>query len=410
LHQLGLDQTGPAAQVIGGPARSEPPLFARPFLALLSVQFACGVSLSVFLLLPKILVARLHATPAYVGLVAAAFGLASVAVIPLVGARIDHARRVPMLAAACVVMIATSLGFLLVRDAGALAVILRGLQGTTWALIYSAGAALAAELAPPGRLAQTMGLWGSANLVTSAFSPALVEPMIDRAGPGAAYIAAAVAGLVGLGLTRLVPEPAPARASAARNIPLLVVLRRPSTLRMIVIVMLAGVAYGAMFTFHQPMALGLGIRNVRGFFIAYTAGALGVRLVMGPVMDRVGAYRMTALALGAYAAVVAAMSLLAPGRLTIFGGLFGVAHGVLFPSFMALVVASAAPEERGRLLTVWNGSFAAGSIVALPLGALAAQVGYPSVFIATGCATFAGLGVLLRWPPAPYRPAATATA
>jgi hypothetical protein len=77
---------------------------------------------------------------------------------------------------------------------------------------------------------------------------------------------------------------------------------------------------------------------------------------------------------------------------------------------MALVVASAAPEERGRLLTVWNGSFAAGSIVALPLGALAAQVGYPSVFIATGCATFAGLGVLLRWPPSPYQPAAIATA
>jgi MFS family permease len=119
-------------------------------------------------------------------------------------------------------------------------------------------------------------------------------------------------------------------------------------------------------------------------------------------MDRVGAYRMTALSLGTYAAVVTAMSQLAPGRLEIFGGLFGVAHGVFFPSFMALLVGSTAPEERGRLLTAWNGSFLAGSIMALPLGALAAAIGYPAVFIAAGLATFGGMAILLRWPPAPY--------
>ena len=396
----------------GGPPRQPAParLFGRPFLALLAVQFTCGVSMSVFLLLPKILVARLHATPAYVGLVTAVFGLAGVAVIPLVGARIDHARRVPMLAAACLLMIGTALGFLLVHKAGMLAVVLRGLQGAAWALVYCGGAALAAELAPPGRLAQTMGLWGSANLITSAISPAVIEPLIDLAGPSAAYAAAAMAGAVSLGLTRFISEPAPDHAAAARAIPLLVVLRRPATLRMILIVLLSGVAFGAMFTFHQPMALGLGIRHVRGFFIAYTAGALGVRLVLGPAMDRVGALRMTALALATYATVVAAMSLLQAGRLEVLGGLFGIAHGVFFPSFMALVVASTAPEERGRLLTVWNGSFIAGSIVALPLGALAAWVGYPAVFVATGFATFGGLGILLRWPPSPYQPAATTVA
>src|SRR4029077_3522445 len=114
---------------------------------------------------------------------------------------------------------------------------------------------------------------------------------------------------------------------------------------------------------------------------AYTAGALGVRLGSGWTMDRLGGIRMTAVALGTYALVVMGMSLLAPGRLEILGGLFGIAHGVFFPAFMALVVDSTAPEERGRLLSVWNGSFLAGSIVALPLGALAASIGYPSVFL-----------------------------
>jgi len=380
--------------------------FSRAFWALIGVQFALGVSLSVFLLLPKIMVARFGAAPSYVGLLQALFGLAGVAVIPIVGARIDHERRVPMLAAACLLMIVTSLGFLLVRSAGPLALVLRGSQGAVWALVYSAGAALASELAPPGRLAQTMGLWGSANLVTSAIAPAAVEPMIDRGGPWTAYLAAAVAGLVALGITRLVDETPPGSTAAARAIPLSGVLSRPSTLRMMLIVLIAGAAWGAMFTFHQPMALGLHMRNVRGFFIAYTAGALGVRLVMGRAMDRLGAFRMTAGALATYALVVMGMSLLRPGWLAIFGGLFGIAHGVLFPGFMALVVDSAAPEERGRLLSVWNGSFLAGSIVALPLGALAASVGYPPVFVAAGFATLGGLGILLRWPPVAYQPAA----
>jgi MFS family permease len=380
--------------------------FGRAFWALIGVQFTLGVSLSVFLLLPKILVARFGATPSYVGLQQALFGLAGVAMIPIVGSRIDRARRVPMLAAACILMIVTSLGFLLVQSANALALLLRGSQGAVWALVYSAGAALAAELAPPGRLAQTMGLWGSANLVTSAISPAVVEPLVDHGGPSTAYLLAAVAGLVALGMTRLVAETPPQRTAAARAIPLARVLGRPSTLRMMLIVVIAGAAWGAMFTFHQPMALGLGIRNVRGFFIAYTAGALGVRLVMGRAMDRLGAFRMTAAALGTYALVVMAMSLLGPGRLEILGGLFGIAHGVFFPAFMALVVDSTAPEERGRLLSVWNGSFLAGSIVALPLGALAASIGYRAVFVAAGFATLGGLGILLRWPPVTYQAAA----
>lgn len=380
--------------------------FPRAFWALIGVQFTLGISLSVFLLLPKIMVARFGAAPSYIGLLQALFGLAGVAMIPVVGARIDHERRVPLLAAACLLMIVTSLGFLLVRSAGIGALVLRGAQGAVWALVYSAGAALAAELAPPRRLAQTMGLWGSANLVTSAIAPAAVEPVIDRGGPWMAYLAAAAAGLCALAITRLVVEIPPESTAAARAIPLSRVLARPSTLRMMLIVVIAGAAWGVMFTFHQPMALGLHIRSVRGFFIAYTAGALGVRLVMGRAMERLGALRMTALSLAMYALVVMGMSLLRPGWLAIFGGLFGIAHGVLFPAFMALVVDSAAPEERGRLLSVWNGSFLAGSILALPLGALAAAVGYPPVFVAAGFAALAGVGILLRWPPASYQAAA----
>ncbi|HET6279337.1 MAG TPA: MFS transporter, partial [Polyangia bacterium] len=300
-------------------------LFTPAFVALLTLQFACGLSLSVFFLLPKILVSRLHAGPFEVGLVSGSFGLAAVAVIPLVAWRIDHVRRVPMLRAATVILIVTSLGFLLVQRAGILAVALRGAQGVAWALVYCAGSALVSEMAPRERLAQTIGVWGSANLVTSAIAPAFAEPMIDYLGPASAFLMAAVAAAIGLGFTRRIQETR--RGTSGLHVRgILTVLRRPSTMRMLLVLVIAGIAYGAMFTFHQPMALQLGITSVRGFFIWYTLGALGVRLGLGGMIDRVGPLRMSIVALVGYTIVVVGMRNLDGGTLSLYGGLFGVAH------------------------------------------------------------------------------------
>ena len=374
-------------------------LFTPAFLSLLAVQFACGVSLSVFFLLPKILVSRLGAGPFEVGLVSGSFGIAAVAVIPIIAWRIDHVRRMPLLIAAAAILVATSLAFLLVRRAGLAAVGLRGLQGVAWALVYCAGSALVSEMAPRERLAQTIGVWGSANLITSAIAPALAEPLIDNLGPPAAYLLAAASAAVALLFSRRIQETRPQGSGLHQLGGVGAVLRRPSTLRMMAVLVIAGIAYGAMFTFHQPMALQLGIKSVRGFFIWYTVGALAVRLGMGGAIDRIGPLRMSIAALIGYTIVVVGMRNLDEGTLSLYGGLFGVAHGVFFPAHMALIVSTANPGERGRILTFANGGFIAGTSAVLPLGAVASWLGYPGVFTAAGLATLIAVGILIRWPP-----------
>jgi hypothetical protein len=162
---------------------------------------------------------------------------------------------------------------------------------------------------------------------------------------------------------------------------------------------IAGIAYGAMFTFHQPMALKLGITSVRGFFIWYTLGALGVRLGLGGMIDRVGPLRMSIAALLGYTIVVVGMRNLDAGTLSLYGGLFGVAHGVFFPAHMALIVSTANPTECGRILTFANGGFIAGTSAVLPLGLVAERIGYPGVYTAAGLATLIAVGILIRWPP-----------
>jgi MFS family permease len=371
-----------------------------PFATLLAIQFAFGVAFSTFLMLPKILATQLGAGPSGIGVVNAMFALAGVAAVPFVGARVDRPGRPRLMARGSLLMATATLGFVAVDHVGLLAVALRAAQGVAYAVVFVSGAALAADLSPPDRMGRTMGLFGSANLITNALAPAIAEPLFDHVGAGAVYALAATTSLVAFALARRLVEPTLAHGDG-RKAPLAVVLRRGRALRIIAVIGLTGVALGAMFSFNQPMALALGVRRLRDFFIAYTAAVLLVRFALGNVVDRVGPQRATVGALALYSLVVFSMRFL--GTSALFGlaplGLaFGVAHGFFFPAAMSLSVAGLPPAERGRMLALANGAFIGGTALVLPLGVLAAHAGYPAVFALCAACTLGAAALLARWP------------
>jgi predicted MFS family arabinose efflux permease len=365
------------------------------FGLLLALQFAFGIAASTFLLLPKILAVYMHAGPGGIGVVSAVSAFAGVASVPFLGARVDRAGRPRLLAFASLLMTATALAFAAVDRVGALAVGLRALQGIAATIVVVVSAALAADLAPPGAMARTLAIHGSAGLVTNAVAPLLAEPLIDRFGPRAGYVVAAVGALAALALSRrLVEKPHPADATSA--VGLGPVARRGRAQRLMAVFALVGIAWGTMFTFSQPFALALGIQEVRGFFVAYTAAVLVVRFLLRDLIDRVGPERATVGGLGLYAVIVFSMRFLGMGPLTlsVMGGLYGVAHGMLFPAMLALGVAGLPRVERGRMLTLAHGAFIGGTALVAPLGPLAAHVGYPMVFAVAASGALAGVALV----------------
>jgi MFS family permease len=366
---------------------------------LLALQFAFGIAYSTFLLLPKIVAVYMHAGAGGIGAVNAVCACAGVLAVPFVGARIDRVGRPRLLAGGSLLMAATALSFVAVDHVGLLAMALRALQGVAYTLVVVASAAVAADLAPPGAMARTLAIHGSAGLVTNAVAPLLAEPLIDRFGPRAGYALAAVGALAAVALSRrLVEQPHAAGATGA--VGLGAVARRGHAQRVMIVVGLVGIAWGTMFTFSQPFALALGIQRVRGYFVAYTASVLVVRFLLRDLIDRVGAQRATVNGLGLYTVIVFSMRFLGAGPLTlpVMGGLYGVAHGILFPVLMALGVADLPRFERGRMLTLANGAFLAGTALVAPLGPLAARVGYPTVFTVAASCTLAGAALLARRP------------
>ncbi|MEP7050678.1 MAG: MFS transporter [Pseudomonadota bacterium] len=390
-----------AASVEGEPQA----LLTRPFLLMLSIQFCFGLSYSSFFLLPKYLTRQFHAGAAVIGAVAATALLAGVLAVPLIGALIDRGSRRRIIGLGAIVNALSACGFALVPSISFSLYALRAIHGVSYALVFNAIVTWAADLSPPKKLSQAIGLAGAASLLANAVAPAGGEYIADHYGWAGVFLAGGGAALVAAVLALGIREPRAvggARA-AAQLTPLHVEHGRraedgkhagPPALRIVLAPVRAGAfvcsfavgsAFGVMFTFTQPYALLLGADKVSNFFVGYTACAMGVRLLLGSVADRVGRRPIVFVALGLYGLVACVTSQLHPHLLFPIGALLGCAHGLIYPALNALAVEGVTRARRGAVMTYFLGCFNAGfAFWVLAMGVIAKAYGYPVLFVATG--------------------------
>jgi predicted MFS family arabinose efflux permease len=373
-----------------------PRLLTRSFSSLLVAQACFGYAFSSFFLLPKYLVVALGAGPREIGLVVSAHGLAVVALLPLMGSLVDRLGRRDFLTGGGLVMAGACFGFAYVDSVGPLIYALRVVQALAFAMAFAAGAALAVDEAPPERVGQAIGVFGLTFLSMNFVAPAVVEEVAGRAGWPTAFATAGAGALLCAVLSRRVHESRPRPDGDERIAGLWEVARRPSQLRILVVIALVGAAMCAVFAFHQPYAIELGIEQVRSFFMAYAAMGVTVRVGFGHLMDRWGNRRVAILALTLYVLVMLACLDLHSVGLPLIGAGLGVAHGAFYPAFNAVAVATAGSNERGKVMALFQASFHVGfSGGAFALGVLAEAEGYPAVFQAGAACLSVALLLLL---------------
>ncbi|MCG8587919.1 MAG: MFS transporter [Proteobacteria bacterium] len=383
---------------------TSPRLFTSRFLVLMGAQLSFGYAFSGFFLLPKFLAGELDVGPAVIGRVMGAYGFTNVLSTLLMGVLVDRYGRRIFMRTGAVLLLAASLPFAWVDSVGPLIYALRALQGVAVSMVFVAGTTLAVDHAPPARLGEALGFFGLTMLTMNAASPALVEWLSLRVGWSLAFVAVSAGAAVCLALSVWVREGrAPAspdgRAPGLREVAL-----RPRQLRIQAIIALAGTAFGALFTFHQPFAMELGVSRVTTFFAAYVAAAVTVRLGVGRFIDRVGRLAVATGALCLYAGASAAMVFLQELGLVAVGALFGLAHGLFYPAFNAVAVEGTRQDERGKVMALFNGFFNLGFAAgAFALGFVAEAYGYPQVFAVTCVATLGALVLLVTAPNDPER-------
>jgi MFS family permease len=368
----------------------EPRLFSRDFLLVLVLQLAFGFAFSIFFLLPKYVVTELGGGPSQVGYVGAIAVVMAVLASPLAGRLLDRGPRRPLILAGTAFSTLASFAFLGVSELGPYLYAVRALQGLSATLFFVATGTLVADLAPPARLGQALGLWGSASLIMNAAATLVAERIAHAYGWPSVFATAGVVNFVGLLLALSLRERARKVEPAAMLATAGAIIRE--RLPALWAGVAGGAAFGVMFTFAPPFALSLGEIHVSPLFTGYTVSALSIRLLFGNLADRIGRARVAAAALAFYTLVVASTAALATGWLFVLGLGFGLAHGAYYPSVNALALENASHRQRGTISGYFNAAFNGGVLlVTFCFGHVAQAYGYPSIFLlvalitATGC-------------------------
>jgi MFS family permease len=370
--------------------------FPAALIRVLAVASSWGFAFSSFYLLPKFLHVELGASPAAIGFVVGLFGWTTVFTAPAAGALLD---RWPLRRSMIVGTLGTAIicfAFTTVKTVGPWLYGLRIALSAAHALVFTAIGVAVAGLAPSERLSQGLGFSGASMLVMNAISPAILEPIAERYGWPITFAVSGSMAMLSCVLAFSLPAPGSEPLVSRRSDALMTILARPLARDFATISALAGLAFGTMMTFEPPYALALGRAQVRGFFIAYAAGALAVRLLLGHLPDRLGRHRVAVASFAFYAAIVAATGIVPASALELVGLGFGVAHGLFYPSLNAIALAGSPPHERGRILALFTAAFYLGFAGPSLLGPLADRAGYAPVFWLIGATTAAGVALLAR--------------
>jgi MFS family permease len=394
---LAAPASAPDADPNSSPSAARIP---RQLGALLVAVIAFGFAHSSYFLLPKFLAVELHADASQIGLYSAVTWVANVVLVSFAGVWIDRRGRLPFAYFGAVVMALTCVGFLAVDSLGPLLFALRLAHGVAFTFFFIATQTLAADLAPPERLGQVLGYYGSGFVLTNAAAPAAAEWLAGRAGWEWVFTATAALAVLSVALLFFVREHATHHSDGSQVPGIGAALARPGFARVLGISSLAGVAFAAAFTFHQPFALSLGIARVSDFFVAYSLTAMVVRGPLGGFTDRAGRLRVTRVSLAAYALASLAMFWLGDIGLIPTGALFGLAHGLFYPSLNAVALEGAGSGVRAKVTGLFNGAFNVGfSGGSFALGYVALGLGYVPVYALAAVSSALALALVPRRTP-----------
>lgn len=368
-------------------------LASRNFVAVCVATFLYFGSF--YLLIPTLpqYVDFLGGTPGQIGLVMGAFSLAAVVVRPQLGRLADrHGRkRVMLFGAGFFTLLFPFYGLV---DGVLPLYFLRAVHGIAHAAFLAASAAYIADLAPPARRGEVIGVYGTASVVAMALFPAWGIAVIQRTGDFTLLftysVLTAAAAFVAVALAGEIPA-----AGGRPAVSLLAVGRRPAVLVPALALFAGATAYGTVVAFLPVFAPQRGLADFGIFFTVYAAATLASRVLAGRLSDRIGRRRVVLPFMALLAVGVFALPFLGSTLLLVFIGLsFGFGFGAFMPTLNALVVDKTPPPERGSALGFFTSFMDLGiSAGAVLLGLVGEGWGFSAMFTAAGIILILGMTV-----------------
>jgi len=240
-----------------------------------------------------------------------------------------------------------------------------------------------ADLVPPDRLNEGIGLFGTSGLIGIAVGPTLAEWSLHSGGFNGLFWASAMLATIALLVHLPLKEETSPTPSGQSVIGFFQILRQPRHTRVALLAALFGVGVSTTGNFIAPLCNERNLDLVTPFFVSYSIAAIATRLFVGRLADRVGERRVLPWAL-----LVCALGLVLvlPATnytlLAVSGLVCGAGHGLLFPTLNTLAIRDIPAVYRGRVTGIFTGAIDSGIFIgSIGLGFAAKIVSLPILFV-----------------------------
>lgn len=368
-------------------------LYTPSFFLLFAVVFCfiCGFSLQFHF---GQYVAFLGGNESQLGWVLGLGVIGSLCTRPIVGVLIDRFGPKPGLLVGALLGMGAAVSYPWTRHLTVIC-LLRVLSMMALALFTTAGAVLAARIAPPRRRAESLGTIGIGGFLGMIVGPTLGDVIFSRgtADPAIYHVFFGVSGGAFLAVALLASM---LRVSGAEE-------RRAASpallLRVVVghwpgMILLIGMVFTLSQTFHfaflERMAEKRGFENIKVFFLAYCPTAIVLRFVFRRLPETFGRRRTCIMGMLLYGAGIAALATAYSQRgLILPAMIMGAGHCFIFPSMVDIAAEKLPREYRGLGTSLIFGAGDVGLLVGnIVWGQLIAARGYNTALVFV-----AGVGV-----------------
>ena len=357
-------------------------LFSRDFILTSLSTFTLFASFYFLLITLPIYIEKIGGTESEIGLIIGVFTISAVALRPFIGQEVDRRGRKIILISGILVFFISMLLYDYTKSVTTL-LLLRVFHGVGWGAATTAATTLIADIAPPRRRGEAMGVFGMASNVAMAIGPALSIILLQAYDFSILFSIGAGISLVSLLLAFPISETMvkhPKTPLFSRE------ALFPSALMFIV-----SLTYGSIVSFLSLFALKQGIANPGVFFSVFAVTLILVRALAGKLSDIKGRKfviipGMILIAAGLW--ILSTASLLE--NFLAAALLYGLGFGLVHPSLMAFLVDRVSETGRGAAMGTFTASFdlgiGTGSIL---LGLVLQYYGFQVIY------TLGGLIVLI---------------
>ena len=357
------------------------PFLNRNFILITIASFFFFFNFHSFILLP-IRIQELGGGASVIGFIMGITWISTIISTPAVGLFVDRWGKKWFIASGGLIMSLTTLLFAYVNELDFLFPLLRVIQGASFSFFFISAGTLTAEVTPVAKRAQAIGIFGVFTIINYALAPYIGRIILEHYDFRVLFLSVFGFGFLSFVIAILLKEPERTKEIESKGGSYLTILLRRDVLISAITIMIAGSGFISTITFLPVFAKGVKIESFHYFFIVYTIAVICMRLFGGWIPDQYGRRKALIPSLLFFSISIFWLGL-ASNEIDLVetGVLFGLSHGLLYPTFYALVIDISPFYDRGKAFSICSVAFTVGGMLgSFVYGWIAEYYGFRDMF------------------------------